>query len=181
MPLKDQKKAIRKRIKELKKAASPEELKKQSRIIQEKVMQSEHFKDSEHILLYWPLPDEVDTKEILNEFKDSKKLYLPVIKGDDLEIYLFEGDDKMVPGEKYGIPEPAGKKIEDETLIELVIVPGVAFDKENNRLGRGAGYYDRILIRLPRSRKTGLAFNFQIVDKIPAEPHDIRMDEVITA
>jgi 5-formyltetrahydrofolate cyclo-ligase len=181
MNLKEHKKEIRNRIKKLKKAVSAEELKRQSEMIREKVIGSATFKNAEHILLYWPLPDEVDTRTILNTFKDKKHLYLPVIKGDDLEIFLYEGEEKMVPGEKYGIPEPAGKKIEDESLIDLVIVPGVAFDKQNNRLGRGAGYYDRILKRLPGSKKTGLAFNFQIIDEIPVETHDIRMDEVITA
>jgi len=181
MRIEEKKKELRKRIKELKKTVPAGELKRQSRIIQEKVITSEYFKNSEHILLYWALPDEVDTKQILREWFRKKKLYLPVIKGDDLNIVPFEGEDKMIPDAKYGIPEPAGTKLEDESVIELIIVPGVAFDRQNNRLGRGAGYYDRILKRLSNTTKAGLAFDFQLLDNIPTETHDIKMDIVISS
>ncbi len=180
MHLKEQKKELRKRIKELKKTVPAGELKRQSGIIQEKVINSGYFKNSEHILLYWALPDEADTKQILQKWFNKKKLYLPVIKGSDLNIVPFEGEDKMIPEAKYGIPEPTGAKLDDESLIDLIIVPGVAFDKFNNRLGHGAGYYDRILKRLKHSIKTGLAFDFQILSRIPTEPHDIKMDIVMT-
>ena len=180
MHIKEQKKELRKRIKELKKAVSAGELKRQSQAIQEKVISSEQFKKAKHILLYWALPDEVDTKKILNEWHKKKQLFLPVIKGNDLDIVLFEGEDKMVPDAKYGIPEPVGEKVEDEGIIDLVVVPGMAFDKQNNRLGRGAGYYDRILKRLINATKAGLAFDFQYIETIPVEPHDIKMDMVFT-
>jgi 5-formyltetrahydrofolate cyclo-ligase len=180
MHIKEQKKELRKRIKELKKAVSAGELKRQSGIIQEKIINSEYFKNSEHILLYWALPDEADTKQILQKWFRKKNLYLPVIKGSDLEIVPFEGEDKMIPDIKYGIPEPAGEALEDESLIDVVVVPGMAFDKNNNRLGRGAGYYDRILRRLKHSTKIGLAFDFQFLYSIPVEEHDIRMNMVIT-
>jgi len=181
MHIKEQKKELRKQIKELKKAVSAGELKRQSGIIQEKIINSEYFKNSEYILLYWALPDEADTKQILQKWFRKKKLYLPVIKGNDLNIVPFEGEDKMIPNAKYGIPEPTGVKLEDESVIDLIIVPGVAFDKDNNRLGRGAGFYDRILKRLNSKITIGLAFDFQILNAIPVEPHDIRMDLVISS
>jgi len=181
MDLTSEKKKLRKHIKEIKNSFSKEELDRQSLLIQEKLMSLPEFQRTEHILLYKALPDEVDTNLILKQWHKKKHLYLPVIKGDDLEIVPFEGEDKMGPEKKYGILEPTGKKLEDEGLIELVIVPGVAFDKQNNRLGRGKGYYDRILKRLPNAWKTGLAFGFQVLNNLPAEPHDIKMDEIISA
>ncbi len=178
--MKSRKKALRKKIKELKDNIPEKELDKQSVSIKEKLTSLPEFRNAVHILLYWSLPDEVDTKQILREWFKKKNLYLPVISGNDLKIVAFEGEDKMIPDAKYGIPEPVGEKLKDESLIDLVIVPGIAFDKQNNRLGRGAGYYDRILKRLKNSTKAGFAFDFQLIDKIPVEPHDIKMDMVIS-
>ena len=80
----------------------------------------------------------------------------------------------------YGIEEPTGALFTDYATIDLVIVPGVAFDRDGNRLGRGKGYYDRLLPRIPSAYKVGICFPFQIVEEVPAEPFDIRMDEIIT-
>ena len=180
MHLKKQKKELRKRIKELKNSVSNGELERQSEIIRQKLVSSPDFQNARHIMLYWSLPDEVDTKPVLQEWFRKKNLYLPVIKGDDLEIVPFEGEDKMIPDPKYGIPEPSGNALENEKLIDVVVVPGMAFDKSHNRLGRGAGYYDRILKRLKHSTRIGLAFDFQYLNSIPVEQHDIRMDMIIT-
>ena len=76
--------------------------------------------------------------------------------------------------------EPTGALFTDYATIDLVIVPGVAFDRDGNRLGRGKGYYDRLLPRIPSAYKVGICFPFQIVEEVPAEPFDIRMDEIIT-
>jgi len=148
--------------------------------VNEKLEQHPSFQEAKHVLMYWAMADEMPTREFILKWYQHKKIYLPVVKGDDLEIYLFEGEESLVAGEIYGIPEPAGKRLQDESMIELVIVPGVAFDLQNNRMGRGAGYYDRILKRLPETKKVGVAFDFQMIDEVPVEPHDIPMDVVIT-
>ena len=82
---------------------------------------------------------------------------------------------------KYGIAEPTGEPLKTDDLIELMLIPGVAFDKDNNRLGRGAGYYDRILHRFGKALKIGLAYSYQLVDVLPTEHHDVGMDMVLTA
>ena len=99
--------------------------------------------------------------------------------GDDLEIRIYTAPEDLATG-AYGIKEPTGKLFTDYTTIDFIAVPGVAFDRNGNRLGRGKGYYDRLLPRIPQAYKVGICFKFQIVEEIPAEPFDIRMDEIIT-
>ena len=176
-----EKKKVRELIRKRKKDTPKDELKRQSKLIQEELMALPEFQNAVHILLYNALPDEVDTKDILIRWYEKKKLYLPVIKGDDLDIVPYDGEERMVAEKAYGIPEPIGKKLHDESLIDLIVIPGMAFDSRNNRLGRGKGYYDRILKRLPDVPKIGLAFNFQVLKQIPSEPHDVKMDLVLTA
>lgn len=173
------KRDLRIEIGAIKKMKSPKELQEQSFAILNQLLSNTIYKQAQHILFYWAMPDEVLTQSFINEQYLLKKIYLPVIRGNDLEMVLFEGEDKLIPGEKYGIPEPQGDRLKDESIIDLVVVPGVAFDADNNRMGRGAGYYDRILNRLPNAKKIALAFDFQMVDAVPIEPHDITMDTVI--
>ncbi|WP_234445862.1 5-formyltetrahydrofolate cyclo-ligase [Carboxylicivirga marina] len=176
----EQKRALRKQIKELKSQLSADERKRQTEIIHSKLESSEAFCNASSVLLYWALPDEVGTERLIEKWHSSKEIYLPVIHGDDLKIVRYTGKDSLVAGDKYGIPEPNGPEIDDESRIELVIVPGVAFDGDNNRMGRGAGYYDRILKRIPEATKTALAYSFQMVSKVPVEAHDIKMNMVIS-
>ena len=174
-----EKKELRKHIRALKKQLSESERYKQGELIQIKLEQYDEFLKADKILLYWAISDEVPTQAIIKQWYQKKEIYLPVINGDDLKIVKYEGEASLVAGDKYGIPEPSGEEIKDEELIDLVIIPGVAFDNNNNRMGRGAGYYDRILNRLPNARKIGLAFDFQMVDQVPTEAHDIKMDKII--
>nr|WP_321453273.1 5-formyltetrahydrofolate cyclo-ligase [uncultured Carboxylicivirga sp.] len=174
-----EKKELRKKINQLKKSFSAEEAQSQSDQIYSMLISSVEYKNARNVLFYWSMSDEIPTHEfILSEYQ-NKQIYLPVIKGDDLEIVLFTGKDCLVPGPKYGIPEPTGDALKDESCIDLVVVPGVAFDKIGNRMGRGAGYYDRILKRVPQAGKVAMAYTFQVVESVPVEPHDIKMDKII--
>jgi len=175
-----EKKELRRYIKELKKRLTNENKACQAKAVHRQLEQSELFVKANAILLYWALPDEMPTQSFVNKWYRDKEIYLPVINGDDLKIVRYEGEDSLVPGDKYGILEPNGIEIDDESRIELVVVPGVAFDKENNRMGRGAGYYDRILKRIPDASKLALAFDFQMVSHVPVEAHDIKMDVVLS-
>jgi len=175
-----EKKELRKHIRILKKQLSKEDIKSQTAGVHEKLEQSDLFKKANAVLLYWAMSDEMPTQSFVNRWYKKKEIYLPVINGDDLKIVRYQGEDSLVPGDIYGILEPAGVEIDDETRIDLVIVPGVAFDSQNNRMGRGAGYYDRILNRIPDAAKIALAFDIQMVEKVPVEPHDIKMDLVLS-
>jgi 5-formyltetrahydrofolate cyclo-ligase len=100
---------------------------------------------------------------------------LPVVSGNDLIIKVFSGKFRLGA---FGIREPVGETINDYGQIELAVIPGMAFDRSGNRLGRGKGYYDRFVPQLS-AYKIGLCFPFQLVDNVPADTYDQLMDEVI--
>lgn len=135
------------------------------------------FAEARRILLYHSLPDELSTRMLFERWHSmGKSLYLPVVAGDDLVVRPY-APDAMRQG-AYGIYEPQGDDV-DVSGIELVVVPGVAFDAAGNRLGRGKGYYDRLLSRT-RAVKVGVCYRCQLLSRIPAFSHDCRMDYVVT-
>ncbi|GHT78077.1 5-formyltetrahydrofolate cyclo-ligase [Bacteroidia bacterium] len=136
------------------------------------------FRQSATVLMYWSMPDEVFTHEAVLRWCASKTILLPVITGDFLTIAPFNGIPALRKNARLNVYEPQGTAYTDWQTIDLVIVPGVAFDRECHRLGRGKGYYDRLLPSLS-AYKAGVCFDFQILDNIPREPHDVLMDEVI--
>ena len=131
------------------------------------------------VLLYHSLPDEVDTHGFIARWMDRKRLLLPVVHGDGLLLRQCSNATTLAMG-RYGIAEPQGQDFTDYAAIDLAVVPGVAFDHQGNRLGRGKGYYDRLLPHLPTAYKIGICFPYQLVNDIPTDAHDIRMDEIIT-
>lgn len=127
---------------------------------------------------------EVQTAAFIEKWGKRKKIVLPVVDGNDLRMVAYKGPDSLRAG-AYGILEPISgdrESSESRTLeeeIELIVVPGVAFDRRLNRLGRGKGYYDRLLSTL-QARKVGICFDFQLEDAIPTEPFDRKMDAILT-
>lgn len=175
----EQKTALRKRIRSLKKAVSAEDKIRRSQLILEKVETLMAFRDSQVVMVYWSMSDEVHTHDFVKKWADSKTIVLPVVKGDELELRIFTGEDSLIKGEHYGILEPSGKIVEDANQIDFILVPGVAFDKSNNRLGRGKAYYDKLL-KNTHAHKAGICFGFQMVPQVPVDENDIPMDMVIT-
>lgn len=173
-----EKKEIRKQIRELKKQYSLEEKKQKSKSVWELVEQDEHFRDARIVLAYWSMEDEVFTHDFVCKWAESKTFLLPCVRGEELDIRYFDGKDKLCPGEGYAIPEPVGQLFSAFDKIDLILVPGVAFDGFANRLGRGKGYYDKIL-KQTSAYKLGVCFDFQMLAQVPTEKHDIRMDRVI--
>lgn len=137
------------------------------------------FGQAQTVLLYHSLKDEVQTHAFIEKWSKQKRIVLPVVAGDVLELRLHTGPDDLRAG-SYGIAEPTGPLFTDYAAIDLAVIPGVAFDREGHRLGRGKGYYDKLLPLLPSALKTGLCFPFQLVEEVPAESFDICMDMVIT-
>ena len=140
---------------------------------------SPRFLQADVVMLYYSLPDEVDTHDFVERWAQTKQIILPVVVGDDLELRTYHGRHELAKG-AYGIEEPTGPRFLHPEQIECIVVPGVAFDAQGNRLGRGKGYYDRLLPHLQQAYKIGLCFPFQRVEMVPAEPFDICMDEVIS-
>jgi len=138
------------------------------------------FVNSDNILLYASLPDEVKTRGILEKSFSTKKVLLPIINKGTREIELGEAENfaELVKG-CCGILEPPRKSNTDLSAIDLVIVPGRAFDAQGNRLGRGGGFYDKLLLNI-NCPKVAIAFESQIIEKVPHEPHDIKVDKIVT-
>lgn len=171
------KEEIRRLIRQEIKRYSLDELNSMSEDILSTIEEQPSFIQTQHILLFHSLTDEVNTHKFIEKWKRLKHIYLPVVKGDDLEIVLY-GDKSSLKTGKFGILEPHGIKIKNLSILELAIIPGVAFDIKGNRLGRGRGYYDRLLPKLS-CIKLGICFPFQILETIPTEEHDIRLDGII--
>ncbi|WP_300901329.1 5-formyltetrahydrofolate cyclo-ligase [uncultured Bacteroides sp.] len=136
------------------------------------------FRAAHIVLLYYSLKDEVNTHAFIRKWSREKQILLPVVTGDTLELRIYTTPKDLKRG-AYDIEEPTGELFTDYAAIDLAVIPGVAFDATGNRLGRGKGYYDRLLPQLT-AFKAGICFPFQLVDEVPAEPFDIRMDTIIT-
>jgi 5-formyltetrahydrofolate cyclo-ligase len=154
---------------------------KNSKRITSLALYFEPFKKAKSLALYFPIRNEVRTEGIFEGAEQlGKEIYFPRVRGSLLEFLEVDDLSDLKPGE-FGIPEPASgadrKEAED---IDLIIVPGVAFDLEGRRMGYGKGYYDRALRRVDRRRLLGLAHDLQVLDSIPAEEGDIGVGFLIT-
>ena len=161
---------------------TPERRLQKSGVIKKRLMAVKEFKNAKNIFLYYSYADEVDTQALIDECFGDKNIFLPRVYKDHLEPALFQGKNHLKPG--YGkIPEPIGTPIRTEISpekIDLIVVPGVAFDRHGTRLGFGKGYYDKYLKHHKKIPKIGLAFAEQMVDFIPRDPYDIPMNSIIT-
>ena len=181
------KKDLRERILTLLRNQKKEERLRKSTVILGKLFRLKVFKKAKTVFFYASFDGEVDTFAMIREAQRlGKHIGLPRVKKKDkkiipVRVYNFKTDMKKG---SYGIKEPkyVRTRMLDLKSLDLVIVPGVAFDKNNHRLGRGVGYYDRFLKRLPPKVPTiGLAFDFQIIDYLPQKgDHDMVMSKVIS-
>lgn len=170
------KQELRQYIRTLKKAIPLDEKKLRSSDIWRRALEISEIKNAKTILLYWSMDDEVYTHDVVQLLAKNKTVLLPVVDGNDLRIKQFRGLENMRAGEQFGIGEPTGDDFSGD--IDVIVVPGVAFDRECNRMGRGRGFYDRLLKR-QNATCIGVAFDFQLFDKIPTEPFDVKMDCVV--
>lgn len=169
------KEEIRKSIRQKKKLLSSEDKLQASELVFKQLFQLEQWKKANRVLSYHSLPDELQTIEYLDKML-SKELFLPKVDGDTLKIVAYD-KSRLITG-AYNILEPDDNNYFPVEDIELIIIPGVAFDKQKNRLGRGKGYYDKLLSNT-EAFKIGICYDFQLVDEISTDAHDIKMDIVI--
>ena len=178
------KKELRRYIREQKRHFTPQQLGEMSLGIMSLLLSNSHIQKADTILMYHSLPDEVDTHSALDQLLAmGKKVLLPkVVSETEMTIHEYTGAESLQPSEPYGILEPTTSEfsIVNSQLSIVIVVPGMAFDKHGHRLGRGKGYYDRFLSRIPNIYKIGVCFPFQLIDKVPSEPTDILVDEVLT-
>lgn len=168
---------IRIRIKTQKSILSEDEKFQAARAAFEILERHASFLMAENILMYHSLPDELSTQSFIEKWSGRKHFFLPRVNGVNLDILPY--DRSSLRFGAFHIEEPQGDETADIHDIELIIVPGVAYDRQGNRVGRGKGYYDRLL-STSKATKIGMAYDFQVVDEIDAEPHDVKVDFIIT-
>lgn len=168
---------IRRKVRAQKSLLSEAERQKAACEAFEKLEQQMAFIMADNILLYHSLPDELSTHEFINKWHSHKHFFLPRVNGLNLEILPY--DQSRLHLGAFNIEEPDGANLTDISEIEVVIVPAVAYDLHGNRVGRGKGYYDRLLADT-NATKIGMAYDFQIFDEIDTDPFDIPVDIVIT-
>lgn len=168
---------VRRRVKAQKSILSDNEKSIAADAVFDMLEKTAAFLMSENILMYHSLPDELSTHRFLDKWRSHKRFFLPRVNGLNLEILPYDRSRLQLGA--FHIEEPVGDETCSVSDIDLIVVPGVGYDPKGNRVGRGKGYYDRLL---PESKATkiGVAYDFQIVDEIDAEPHDVRVDIVIT-
>lgn len=147
--------------------------------ILERLEETDLFRQAACIALYHAIPGEVQTARFIEKWYNKKLILLPVINGDDLLLFPYKGTESLKRG-VFGILEPDKTQLQSsEEKIDLIIIPGVAFDRHRNRLGRGKGYYDRFLSS-SHAPKVGICYDFQLINNLPVEPFDKKMDLIIT-
>lgn len=169
---------IRDRVKARKSLLSQAEKAFAAKCVFDRLEQSAAFLLAENILLYHSLPDELSTREFLNKWSGRKHFFLPRVNGVNLDILPYDRSHMALGA--FHIEEPQGDDTADINSIELIVVPAIAYDKRGNRVGRGKGYYDRLL-QSTAATKIGVGYDFQLISEdIPVEPHDVAVDIVIT-
>ena len=173
------KKAIRKQIFAARKEVTDQEVEAWSRTITERVSALPVFQEAKRILVYVDYNHEVVTRYLIEKaWELGKEVAVPKVEGKDMVFYRLENFDQLASG-YFGILEPAGGEIVDWT-DGLMLMPGVAFDRQFHRAGYGGGFYDRFLEKHPEITRLALAFSFQIVEEIPVEPTDISPQYIVT-
>lgn len=163
----------------LKKSYSKITLQELSEKIGKRLEENDLFRQASCIALYHAIPGEVQTAHLLEKWYLKKQILLPLVEGNNLCLLPYLGKESLQPG-AFSILEPIKPKtpiVEKE--IDLIIVPGVAFDRQCNRMGRGKGYYDRLL-STSKAPKIGICFSFQLLNSVPVESFDQKMDLIIT-
>lgn len=159
---------------------SREELEEMSLAVVEKLKDDDIVRRARVVLAYHPLPDEVSLLGLLSLWPDKVWL-LPKVTGEGtMELRRYTSPDDLSQG-AFGIMEPTGEPYPEDAPVDVALIPGMAFDITGRRLGRGKGYYDRFLASRAHIYKIGVCFAFQLAGEVPAEPHDVRMDKVVSS
>lgn len=176
----------RKKILSIRNNLEPETVKQSSKIIIDKLTALDEYKDSNVVFIYMSFKNEVETFNLIEKMlSENKRVIIPYtdIKNTEIipsEIKSLKDDLVLNP---FGYYEPVINKVKQIEVeeLDLIIAPGVVFDEELNRIGFGKGYYDRILSKKRKDTKViALAYEFQVVEEVPTEPHDIKMNMIIT-
>ncbi|MCQ2345948.1 MAG: 5-formyltetrahydrofolate cyclo-ligase [Paludibacteraceae bacterium] len=149
-----------------------------SRQIVEQIEQMHCFREAHTVMIYYPIHNEVDLRHLVHEYADDKIFLLPAtLSKSRMEVRQYIKGEPLIKG-RFGIPEPNTPAYTGP--IDLILVPGVAFDHHCHRLGRGGGYYDRFLKNIKGAVQVGVCYDFQLHDDIPHGWRDQPMQRVVT-
>ncbi len=176
----EEKKAIRKHCRALRMAMALEEREQASRQMADVILASREYREAPVILAYIDAKNEISPAGIVEDaWRQGKTVAVPRVHGKTMDFYRIQRWEDLEPG-AFGIREPRP----DCPLVDisqgLMLAPGVAFDRTGRRVGYGGGYYDRYLAAHPQLTVWGLAFECQLLEQVPAEETDRRMDQVVT-
>ena len=178
--LMEEKKEIRKKIFKARKEHTDAWIRENSLRITEALTQLPEYRNAERIMAYADYNHEVITRYIIEQaWKDGKEVAVPKVFGKDMVFYRLTDFSQLESG-YFGIPEP---KEDGETVSweeAMMVMPGVAFDVNCNRVGYGGGFYDRFLEKHPEVCRVAVGFSFQILPEVPTEPTDIRPQVIVT-
>ena len=184
MSVLEQKEAIRRKILSMRKGLAPEEIQLKSALVTERLFTMDKFISCRFVLFYAALEGEVKTAFAVERSLELKKqVFLPKVAAENLQIFEIKSYERDTATGAFQIPEPVEGKARksDPESLDLAIVPGLAFSETGKRLGFGKGYYDRFLSGLAKKIPLiSLAFEFQIMDTLPATREDVSMDWIIT-
>jgi 5-formyltetrahydrofolate cyclo-ligase len=175
------KKQLRKEIFKKRQQLSAEEYQAKSRVICDKLLQHPNVQKANSVHIYYPINQEVDVRSLIEYlWSSNKKVVMPRADFETKEmVNYFVISYGQLEETKYGLMEPRTNSPLQIGSPDLVIVPGVAFSIDRYRLGYGGGFYDRWLAGV-ESFRLGVAFDLQIVTKLPVEIHDVRLNQIIT-
>lgn len=184
--MREVKKNIRKNILQAKEALSHEIIEEKSQAIFDTLREKDYYKNAENVMIYITLGKEVITPTIIDDLMNKgKRVFVPltVPKTKELIVSELKNFDEDLEVGHFGVLEPKKEATRpvDPSILDLVVVPGVAFDRRGFRVGYGAGYYDRFLTRLSEKATTiALAFDMQLIDEVPIEHFDMSVQYIIT-
>lgn len=158
---------------------APEAREAAAKTIAETLERDDAFAGARTVALFAALPDEPPTAAMLAAWSAYKRIVLPRVEGQTMQFYDYR-PNRTATG-AFGIEEPEPQRLCPPEAIDLIVCPGVAFAADGTRLGRGKGYYDRYLSQPGmRAVRIGICYRHQLVDTLPSEPHDIRMQRIVT-
>jgi 5-formyltetrahydrofolate cyclo-ligase len=178
--IKSLKASIRKQAAEARDGLSKEERQAMSREILERLFRLPEFIESTCLMFFASFRSEVDTLPMIRKaLAEGKRVVLPRVRGKDLALFEIRDFGTDVSPGAWGIPEPCERMPVALDAIDLMLVPGLAFDEHGNRLGYGAGFYDRLLTVFSKMT-VGLVFEVQMVPTVPADRHDVAVKKIVT-
>lgn len=174
------KKSLREIVLEKRNSLTKNDIREKSKKIKDALLNLDEFKKSKIVMFYVSFNNEVYTHDMVKESLRRKTVIVPKLSDNEIEPSIIIDFDQLIPSGKFGILEPIEATKITPKNIQLILVPGIAFDRKGHRIGYGFGYYDKFLRKVPKALKIGLAFDFQVVEQIPKEWHDMAVDVVVT-